>query len=134
MSSNVGNIIIIILKTSPWLNESLYYGDIFIKITMMEIDVNERLPIGVRVDSIEDILYSIGLSLTSVRDEHKNRKFYNKPILIFICNLLFASMRVLCLFTNNETYLTYLGDYGHIFNIKFHTECLLFLFLIMTIL
>ena len=90
------------------------------------ISANKRLPRDLCVDSIDDILYSIGLSLTSVRDvlrdEHKNRRFYNKPIVIFVCNLLYALMRIFCLFTDNKFCLTLLGHYGHM--LGFNTQCI----------
>ena len=48
---------------------------------MEEISCDRVLPLHLRVDRIDDILYQIGLKCDSI-DGHKKRKFYNKPIVI----------------------------------------------------
>ena len=53
---------------------------------MEELDPNKLLPSDMVIEGVDDILFDIGLSLTSVRDQQKNRKFIDNPILLLTIN------------------------------------------------
>ena len=96
---------------------------------MEELDPNKLLPSDMVVERVDDILYDIGLSLTSVRELQKKRKFIHNPLLLLIVNTFMLVNKVACLFIDdsNEIVLKMLGEPGHNFGIKnaYCTMCIL---------
>ena len=82
---------------------------------MPNIESNKRLPPELCIQSIDDILYSIGLCHHSVRDRPK-RSVINKPIIILIVLLLQIPMRTISNYTDDETILLLTADSGHYIN------------------
>ena len=72
-------------------------------------------------EPFEDILYEIGLCLTSVRDPHK-RQLHNNPLIIFTLITLFMIGRTLSIITPEDDIQTllFIGDVGHFFGLKLH--------------
>ena len=85
---------------------------------MEVIDLDEVLPKHLRIDSIDDTLYDIGLSLTSLKDEPKKRRFIDHPLLIFLCLIIELMRSIVCIFSKNKLLLVAFGDYGHVFGIQ----------------
>ena len=73
------------------------------------------------VEPLEDILYEIGISLTSVRDRPK-RPLYNNPLIVFLLTVLFLIGRTLSVITpeDDTQTLNFIGDVGHFFGLKLH--------------
>ena len=84
---------------------------------MANIQPNKLLPPELCIQSIDDILYSIGLCHHSIRDRPK-RSVINKPIIILIVLLLQIPMRTISNYTDNETIYLLTADSGHYMAIK----------------
>ena len=54
-------------------------------------DNDKILPQEWCIKGVDDILYDIGLSLTSFREDHKKRKFFHNPELILVINLIYLT-------------------------------------------
>ena len=87
---------------------------------MEELDPNKFLPSDMVIEGVDDILYDIGLSFTSVRDHQKNRKFIHNPIMLTTINTFMLANKLSCLFIDesDELKLKLLGEAGHYFGIK----------------
>ena len=80
------------------------------------------------IPSVDDLLYEIGLCLTSVRDEPK-RKAISDPKLITIVLWLYLIARIASLLIpeSNEFGLLLVGDVGRYMGIKLYFNVLLIL-------
>ena len=79
------------------------------------VEESEEKPIG----NVDDLLYEIGLCLTSVRERPKRRAIDNPIVIAIFCSIyLFA--RICCIFTDHRYYLHLLGDSTHYFGAKIH--------------
>ena len=85
---------------------------------MVGIKVERVLPPELTVDSIDDILYSIGLSHESVRDRPKRSTIHN-PILIFVVVFTQLITKIMTYFNDDEWTLLLLADFGHYLGIKY---------------
>ena len=87
----------------------------------MKMNVNKCLPQELTIDSVEDILHSIGFTLKSTKSYPKRRLFFN-PFIIFIILLLFTSKEVLIisLHENNDLVFKMLGSMGYLLGIREH--------------
>ena len=72
-------------------------------------------------EPFDDILYEIGLCLTSVRDPPE-RQLHNNPLIVFTLITLFMIGRTLSIITPDDDIQTLLitGDVGHFFGLKLH--------------
>ena len=68
---------------------------------MALININKVLPLNMAIDSIEDVLYSIGLCHQSVR-EGNERSAYNSPKLISFVLITDILMQIISFFTDDE--------------------------------
>ena len=85
---------------------------------MPGFNCNKVLPNELVIDSIDDYLYEIGLCHHLVSDRTK-RSNINSPKLIFIVLLFNLILSFLPNFTDDETTLILLTDFGHYNGIKF---------------
>ena len=87
---------------------------------MEELDPNKLLPSNMVIEGVDDILYDIGLSLTSVRDQQKKRLLIHNPLLLLTINMFMLVIKLSCLFIDdsNELILKLLGEPGHNFGMK----------------
>ena len=87
---------------------------------MEELDPNKLLPSDMVIEGVDDILYDIGLSLTSVRENQKKRMFIYNPRLLFAINIFILVTKLACLFIDdsNEFVLKLLGEGGQYYGIK----------------
>src|SRR5690242_18244861 len=81
------------------------------------ISLDRVLPRDVVIPSVDDLLYEIGLCLTSVRERPKRRGI-NNPIVIAIVLFIMAVMKITSLIIDNEQWLIILGDNGRYFNMR----------------
>ena len=86
---------------------------------MSGIDCNEVIPQELAIESIEDILYYIGLSQHSVRDPPK-RPTINNPKFLSMFVFVVMIMRVASQFTDDEITLVLLTEYSHYLGIKIY--------------
>ena len=84
---------------------------------MSRIQTDRVLPPELSIQSIDDILYSIGLCHHSVRERPK-RSFINHPLLIAIVMVLQIVMRTISNTTDNKTILILTADSCHYLTIK----------------
>lgn len=86
----------------------------------MPIAPDEILPTELRIDSIDDKLYQIGLTIKSI-DQSSKRNLLHNPVFIFICTMLNLTIfEVSVLFIDDELIQTILGIPGHFFGVKVH--------------
>src|SRR5690242_3174553 len=85
---------------------------------MVVIKCDKCLPPELCVDSIDDILYSIGLCHQSVRDRPK-RSAINNPIVIFIVVFTQIITKIMAFFTENPIILSFLAEFGSPVGMKF---------------
>ena len=69
---------------------------------MEELDPNKLLPSDMVIEGVDDILYDIGLSLTSVRELQKKRKFIHNPIMLTTINTFMLLNKLACWFIDNS--------------------------------
>ena len=97
---------------------------------MSRIHCNHVLPKELAIESIEDILYSIGLCQDSVKDPPK-RPAINNPKFITTFLVITLMMKVVSHFTDDELTLILLTQFGHYLGIKTYINlCFTFLTLI----
>ena len=94
---------------------------------MSSIDVNKCLPPELTIESVDDILYRIGLCFTSVRVRPKRQRI-DHPLVVFIITLIFASERVVSFKCGpkNESMFQILGDVGYLFGARLYGICYIF--------
>ena len=107
---------IVLFEKPNWQSWSVWE-----KLVEMSIQSNKHLAPELCIESIDDILYSIGLSHDSVRDRPK-RSVINKPIFIAIVLLLQIPLRIVSNSTHNETLYLLTADCGHYLSIKQHVN------------
>ena len=92
----------------------------FTSTEMEELDPNKLLPSDMVIEGVDDILFDIGLSLTSVRDQQKKRKFIHNPRMLLTINIFIFVNRLSCLFIDDskEFILKLLGEAGQYYGIK----------------
>ena len=90
---------------------------------MEEINLEMCLPEHMVVTDVDDVLYRIGLCLTSDKEEPK-RLFIDNPILVFIITIMFMIEKVVtcCLSEDNELVFQILGSIGHFLGIRVHFD------------
>ena len=66
---------------------------------------------------MEEILYSIGLCMTSVTECPK-RSIIRNPIAVLVANIIFLTKTIATIFTDDERLLLYLGDFGRYYSMK----------------
>ena len=89
------------------------------EVKMARIDCNKVLPQELTIESIEDVLYYIGLSHHSVRDPPKRPKI-NNPKFITTFVFVVMIMKVVSQFTDDEITLVLLTEYSHYLGIKIY--------------
>ena len=99
---------------------------------MVLIKSNKVLLPNMAIDSIEDILFSIGLCHQSVKDGTKRSLFFNPKLILFIViNNLF--MQTMSVFTDDEFTHLLLNELGHGIGISFFNSILNIIFSLMTL-
>src|ERR1700712_2309154 len=95
---------------------------------MSAIDPNKCLPPELVIESVDDILYRIGLSFDSLRDRPK-RKLIDHPLVVFIVILIFLTERVITFLVSDENEFIFkiLCDFGHFIGVRRHIGSLLIL-------
>lgn len=87
----------------------------------LNVEVNEFLPYELKIKSIDELLFDIGLSIKPFSDEHRKRSLIYNPILIFISLVLFLILKFCCLTVDdNNPYSIYLFDFSKFFGFKYH--------------
>ena len=81
------------------------------------MDVNKCLPPELTIESVDDILYRIGLCFTSVRDQPKRRHFYN-PYFIFTFLSLFLIRELFIISLKNDELLKAFGSWDYMIGAK----------------
>ena len=86
----------------------------------MSIDTEHVLPPHLVIPSAEDLLYDIGLCLTSVKEEPKPRKLLSRPKVIWIIEWIFFFQRFFSILIGQENRqaLLILGDVGGYLGLK----------------
>ena len=84
---------------------------------MTQFSANRVLPRDVVIPSVDDLLYEIGLCLTSVRERPKRRAIDN-PIVIAMFSWLYLIQRIITIFVSDHAYLVILCDVGHYLGFK----------------
>ena len=86
---------------------------------MSEIDPNKCLPPELTVESVDDILYRIGLSFDSIRDRPK-RKFIDHPLIAFTVVIIFMIERLITVSVSdkNELIIRALGETGYFIGVR----------------
>jgi len=86
------------------------------------------LPEELVIPSVDDLLYEIGLCLTSVRERPKRRAI-DSPIVIAIVSIIMLITRIINIFNvnNNPIIFVLMGDVGRYFSMALHWNCSLFL-------
>ena len=89
--------------------------------TATQIDPNKCLPPELAVQSVDDILYRIGLCLTSVRDEPK-RLLIDHPLIAFGFVFIFMTERLITISLSEENVFLFkiLGDIGYFVGFSLH--------------
>ena len=98
------------------------------------MDPNNCLPPEMTVQSVEDILHRIGLTLNSTKSYPKRKLFFN-PIIIFTFMSLFIVREGVITLINeeNDLILKVLGSYGYLIGMKREFSILLLLFSILSL-
>ena len=84
---------------------------------MSGIQTDRVLPPELCIQSIDDILYSIGLCHHSVR-EIPERSVINKPLIITIVNIIMLMFRFVSITTDNKLIILLTADLGHLIGVK----------------
>ena len=87
---------------------------------MEELDPNKLLPSDMVIEGVDDIIYDIGLSLTSVRELQKKRMFIHNPRILLTINIFMLVNRLssLLIDDSNEFILKLLGEAGQYYGMK----------------
>ena len=99
---------------------------------MTAMDVNKCLPPELTVQSVDDILYRIGLSFNSLRDQPKRHKFFNPFIKFsFLSIYLLREVIVISLNEENDLLFKIMGSFCHLMGVRPHISLPLILASIM---
>ena len=87
---------------------------------MEKLDPNKFLPSDMVIEGVDDILYDIGLSLTSIRELQKKRMLIHNPRMLLTINIFIFVNRLASLLIDdsNEFILKLLGESGMYYGIK----------------
>src|SRR5690242_10053896 len=101
---------------------------------MSKISIDSVLPRDVCIPSVDDLLYEIGLCLTSVRERPKRRAI-DSPIVIAIVCLLYFIDRIASIYLNDfeHGWLLAVGDVGHYLDLKTHINIIFIFYALMSI-
>ena len=105
---------------------------IHFRFKMSSIRVDRRLPPELSIQSIDDILYSIGLCHSSVREDPKRSKLHN-PIVIAIIEFIHLLMKFISILTDDEKLLSILDDFTHLIGFKLYFIVMLIVLNLITI-
>ena len=87
------------------------------------MDVNKCLPPELTVESVDDILYRIGLSFDSIRDRPKRRLIDHPLIAFFIISLFFIERLItISLSEDNHFIFRALGSVGYFVGFRQHWD------------
>src|SRR6195952_137217 len=91
------------------------------KIFQKRINPNKCLPPELIIESVDDILYRIGLSFDSLRDPPKRSQF-NNPFIVFITLFAILSEKLITLTVNeeNDWILKVIGDLGYLIGVRIY--------------
>ena len=93
---------------------------------MSLLKTSKLLPPELRINTIDDILYSIGLCDHSVAETPKRSRLHN-PLLITMILLFNILMRIVSNTSDNKTLLILTGDFGHYIGIKEYQDIFMIL-------
>ena len=95
---------------------------------MPAIDPYKCLPPELTVQSVDDILYRIGLSFDSLKDRPKRRKFFN-PFLkfSFLSMYLLREVIIISMKEENDISLKIMGSFGYLLVVRQHMSMALIL-------
>ena len=96
---------------------------------MADIVLNKRLPNKLVIESVDDILYRIGLTLTSSQNQIK-RSFIFNPTFIFIYVSIYAIKEFVIFLLNEENDFVFklIGSHGHLLGVRQHISMSIILF------
>ena len=98
----------------------------------MKMDVNKRLPKELTVQSVDDILYRIGLSFESTQMFPKREMFCNPLFIsIFMSLFLIKECTLICLSDDHEQIFIYFD--GHLKGIRRHCDIIVITTAILTL-
>ena len=87
---------------------------------MSRIHHDKLIPVEYTIKSIDDILYRIGLSLSSNQEYHGRKIFYH-PMVVLIYTMIFLLFyEIPVIFIEDHTILKVFGIPGHFFGMKVH--------------
>ena len=86
------------------------------------MDVNKCLPPELTVESVDDILYRIGLSFDSIRDRLKRKLIH--PMIVFFIQSLYLTQRIITISLNEDNHLIFiaLGSLGYFIGVRQHFD------------
>ena len=100
---------------------------------MSSIDLNRVIPEHLVIRSADDLLYSIGLCLQSVKERPKRKALYNPKLIAFVSCLHLWLRIASILLPEDSQWLPLIGEMGRYFGMKFHFNlyiCLINAFMI----
>ena len=102
----------------------------------MAINIKRNLPPNLVIQSAEDLLYDIGLCLSSVKRMPKQRKLLSTPIVIWIIQWTYLFVRLAAILTdhNNKQLTLLLGYIGEYMGLTIHLDIIIIFGIIITIL
>ena len=88
-----------------------------VKIELKRLNPNRALSMELAIKSIDDILYEIGLCLTSQR-KHPKRRLIFKPLIVLtiVSLILLKETTFLIMNENNRQYFIKLRSFGYLLN------------------
>ena len=88
----------------------------------------EVIPEDLVIPSADDLLYEIGLCLTSVRERPKRRAIDNPIVIAILLNLyLIQRIAAIIIDESNHKMMLFVGDFGRYLGIKYQWNLLLIL-------
>src|SRR5690242_337410 len=101
---------------------------------MPSLVANRVLPGDVVIPSVDDLLYEIGLCLTSVRERPKRRAIDSPIVIAIVCWLyLFLRIASILIREDDHVWLMIMGEVGHYVGLKNHINIAFIIAVLMTI-
>ena len=99
---------------------------------MDSVNLNQALPPELRIASIDEILYSIGLCHHSVREHPKRSPIHNPFAIAFVVSFVML-IKTISIFTNDLLVLSLLAEFTHHIGIKLYMNIMIVIISLMTL-
>ena len=87
---------------------------------MSSLNPKRLIPEHLVIRSADDLLYSIGLCLQSVKEQPKRKSIYNPKLIAFVFSLHLLLRIASILLPEDSQWLPLIGELGRYFGMKFH--------------